>query len=213
MKHPMLRYWESAYSDFRVGVDSYFVPQMTDPIISAHFREREGSSFNLIQDLNAPVVDKPRYKIRNDFYLGRFKARDLLYRGEFKVLELSEVKDDQNFWGLMNDGFADTVAFLEGFMKFLPSLKAKFKVAYLLENGFPYACAVIGIAADVAVLLSTVIKSTHRDQLKSRNLEQLIHMIAGREKVQECFFWTKSEKLTKYADHVDRYLIYIHKGL
>jgi len=211
MKHPIIRYWEKAYANFKVGEESYFVPQLIDPIISANFGFRSKGPFNLIQNLDDKIIEKPGYKIRNDFYLGRFKTRDLVIQEEFKLLSLSEVKEDPKFWDLMKDGFPETVSFLEVFMDFLPRLEAKFKVAYLLENGAPYACAVIGIADELAVLLSTVIKSTHRDQLKSRNLEQLIHMVAKKERVEECFFWTKSEKLTNYADHVDRYLIYIER--
>ncbi len=208
MNHPLTTFWERAYASYATGAHSYYVENLPDPIISAHF-----GVTNIIQGLDQAIEVPETKHLRNNFFLGSFRVREIDFDfREGKTVSLLSARQENFFWDLMEDGFKETVSFLKSLMEFLPSLSADFYVSYLMEKDKPFAAAVIGIAGDHALLLSTVIKSSHRDQKKSRSLEALIHSVLRAKHVEHCVFWTKSEKLLNYADHVDRYLIYTNKG-
>jgi hypothetical protein len=208
MSHPMLKYWEEAYSEYSTGSNSYLVPSMTDPILSPRFNCVEGDYLNIIKDLDASVEEIPGYKIRNNFYLGRFKAKEIEFSDAYKITDLMEAKEDESFWELLKDGFDKDYQFLKILMDFLPTLNARFKVVSLIENNRPYGHVVVGMTETQAILLSGVIKSTHRNKKLSHKLIELTHLLMIKEEVEECFYWTISEKILNYADQIDRYLIY-----
>ncbi len=212
MNHPIIDFWKKAYSEYKVEENCYQCLEMPDPIISARFLKTDGESFNLVTDYRKEVINYENYYIRNNFILGRFKIRPLTPKNNFKVMTLNSAILDDYFWELMKNGFEKDVSFLKTFFPFCLKLNAQFKVMYLVEKNLPYACAVIGMTDSEAVILSTVIHTDYRDQKLTREIEKAVHQIAFKNNIKECFFWTKSEKLLKFADHVDRYLIYKKVG-
>jgi hypothetical protein len=208
--HPIEKFWETAYADFQVNPGIFVVPQMNDPILSPRFGVQDGPHLNLIKNIDHSQTAIPGYNLRNNFYLCVLNTKEVSVDEEnFLVTDLARAKNDPTFWQLLENGFAKDYQFLHGLMDFLPSLNAQFKVGYLLENNVPYGCVVVGHTRSEAVLLSGMIKDTHRDQKKSRELHSLVNHIAMKENINEYFFWTMSDRLTRYVDRVDRYLIYI----
>jgi len=210
VNHPIEKYWQVAFENFQYSKGCYFVPELEDPILSPRFNQTSGPHLNLITSHDHEIKEIPGYQLRNNFFLGSFKTKKIKFdKSAIKIKHLKEAINDDHFWDLLKDGFNKDYYFLKKLMGFLLTLKAQYRVAYLIENETPYACVVLGITGDEAVLLSGVIKSSHRGKKMSRKLESLTHYVALNEGVQECFFWTLSEKLLNYADNVNRYLIYI----
>lgn len=210
--HPIEKFWSHAYASYQKEPGVFVVADMVDPILSPRFVKSNGPHLNLIQNINHDVTTIPDYTLRNNFFLCVLKTKEAALASEkFAVKDLKEAKEDDFFWELLENGFAKDYQFLHTLMDFLPNLKAQFKVGYLLDDedkGEPIGCVVIGYTENEAVLLSGMIKDTHRDQKRSRDLNSLVNIIAQKENIEEYFYWTMSERLTRYADQIDRYLIY-----
>ncbi|MCP4911792.1 MAG: hypothetical protein GY909_01635 [Oligoflexia bacterium] len=210
--HPIEKFWSQAYASYQKEPGVFVVADMVDPILSPRFGKRNGPHLNLIQNINHDVTTIPDYTLRNNFFLCVLKTKEAKLASEkYLVKDLKDAKEDEVFWELLKNGFAKDYQFLHTLMDFLPNLKAQFKVGYLLDDeneGLPIGCVVIGHTDHEAILLSGMIKDTHRDQKRSRDLTSLVNIIAQKENIEEYFYWTMSERLTRYADQIDRYLIY-----
>ncbi len=210
--HALMRFWNRAYIHYRESSGLFKVSEMDDPIISPCFDIHKATThFNAITSLQEDAKEIAGLRIRNSFYLctiDSIHSREDM-SNDYRVDDLSLIGKEAQFWNLLKDGFFKDYEFLQKLMSFLPSLEATFKVGLLMDQGEAFASVVVGLSGDTAVLLSGVIDSRYRNQLFTRELHKLVRNIAFENNIKEIFYWTMEEKLTRYADHTDQYLIYI----
>lgn len=220
MTHPIQEYWKIAFANYRIASDSYFAPEMTDPILSPRFLSPSDVDrvsgdlpyFNLIQPWENSVVAYPGFKVRNNFALCRMKVTAETLAFPFSVESLTSAASSQMHRDLLADGFPQDVEFLKRLETFLPTLNAEYLVGTIFNQAnVPIASVTIGVTGSVAILISGVVHSDFRGQKISRKIKALVCYMAASRHVQEVFYWTKSDRLTLYADHVDRYLIYVRE--
>lgn len=215
MKHPILDYWEVAFTKHRIGEHAYFSEAMPDPILSPRFlTSTDGVTqdlphFNLIQAQDATIPTFEGFRLRNNFALCRMKIRSEPADFAHTIEPLEITASLEAHQALLNDGFPQDFEFLKGLERFLPSLNATYLVGTIYHSTTPVASVTIGITGHIAVLISGTVHSQFRDQKLSRKIRALVHHIGSSNGVEEIFYWTKSDRLTVYADQIDRYLVYV----
>lgn len=222
--HPMIRYWQIAFSKWKIEENQYFAPEMPDPILSPHFYNLKtsatndssdfraaGSSLNVIQDLNEPIREFKGFRLRNNFSLCTL---DIEAHSElpitYTIQNLKVASQDQNHLALLRDGFPSDFDFLKRLEKFFLSLNATYLVGTIFNSTkIPIASLTVGTSGKISVLVNTTVRSDFRNQKASRHITALARHICQKENSREIFYWTKAEQLIRYAKAVDRYLVYV----
>jgi hypothetical protein len=217
MNHPIQEYWQTAFAPYRVGPHEYRAEQMPDPILSANFLsgdelgQTEGLDyFNLVQEQDDAIPEVPGFALRNSFYLCRMAIKDEVADFAFRVEPLEQARNKPEHLDILRDSFPKDFEFLKKLEKFLPTLEAEYLVGNIFgPNKELIATLTLGVAGPFGKLISGAVHSAYREQKVSRKLQALVHHMGREAGVRETFYWTKSERLTRYADSVDRYLVYV----
>lgn len=219
MKHPMLTYWDQAFEYYRAEENRFYSDKMPDPILSPNFILESPSQeqlnslpyFNVISkeySFEPPIYEN--YHLRNHHFLCQLSMNPQPFESCMSMDSLEISQPCLTHQELLLDAFPEDFEFLKQLEKFLLTLNAKYFVGTLWSKEKQAVGSItFGVTGNVAILLSGMIHSNYRNQKLSRKLKHLIHAMGYRLNVKNTFYWTKSVKLTRYADKIGMYCVYV----